>query len=114
MQPGTGANKKARNWKDIQLIVSSISVALTLGLWSVWASRDKGTAGVQGSARLGLDPTMLASEPSLLPGHVLYLITPTAQTTAPVSEQQQPKRRNRDRDRGGGGGGGGNASTGSS
>ena len=110
MQPAAGTPRKARSWKDAQLIISSISLALTLGLWGMWSSREKHVGGVQDEAVIPFRPQTAAPEPTLLPGQTLYLMAPAPQSTSPVAEQQQPKRRNRDK----GGGGGGNASTGSS
>lgn len=113
MQPGAGTPRKARNWKDAQLIISSISLALTLGLWGLWSSREKHVSGVQDDAVVPYQPETAAPEPMLLPGQTLYLMAPAPQSTSTVSNQEQPKRRNRDKG-GGGGGGGANASTGSS
>jgi hypothetical protein len=104
MQPGTVAPRKAKNWKDVQLILSSIAMALTLGLWGIWASRDKGMASVQGESKSlpSPEPKVVEVGPMLLPGQTLYLMTPAPQTTATVSNQEQPRRRNKDRDKGGG------------
>jgi hypothetical protein len=112
MQPGAGAGKKARNWKDVQLIISSISLALTLGLWGLWSSREKHVSGVQDEAVVPSRPQAAVPEPMLLPGQTLYLMTPAPETTATVSNQEQPRRRNKDK--GGGGGGNADAGTGSS
>jgi hypothetical protein len=102
MQPGAGTPRKARNWKDAQLIISSMSLALTLGLWGLWSSREQHVSGVQDEAVLPSRPEAAAPEPMLLPGQTLYLMTPAPQTTATVSNQEQPRRRNKDRDKGGG------------
>ena len=112
MQAGAGTPRKARNWKDAQLIISSISLALTLGLWGLWSSREKNVSGVQGEAVVPSQPETAMPDPMLLPGQTLYLMTPAPQTTATVSNQEQPKRRNKDK--GGGGGGNADAGTGSS
>ena len=119
MQPGTGAPRKARNWKDVQLIVSSIAMALTLGLWGVWASREKGMASIQGESKSlpAPEPKVVEVGPMLMPGQTLYLMTPAPQSSSQVSTQQNRRRRDKGDGRGdggGGGGGGGNASTGSS
>jgi hypothetical protein len=115
MQPGTGTGtgKKPRNWKDVQLIISSISLALTLGLWGMWSSREKHVAGVQDEGFIPSRPqAAVPPEPMLLPGQTLFLMTPAPETTATVSNQEQPRRRNKDK--GGGGGGNADAGTGSS
>lgn len=117
MQPGAGTPRKARSWKDAQLIISSISLGLTLGLWGLWSAREKHVSGVQDEAVLPERPVTAAPEPEpmLVPGQTLYLMAPAPQSTSTVSNQEQPKRRNRDKGGGGGGGGGGaNAGTGSS
>ena len=111
MQPGAATARKSRNWKDAQLIISSISLALTLGLWGLWSSREKHISGVHDEAVIPFRPQTAVPEPTLLPGQTLYLMAPAPQSTSTVADQQ-PKRRNRDKDKGGGGGG--NASTGSS
>lgn len=111
-----GAGRKARNWRDAQLIISSISLALTLGLWGLWSSREKHISGVQDEAFIPAPPETAAPEPMLLPGQTLFLMTPAPQSTSTVADQQ-PTRRNRDKGGGGGGGGGGgnaDAGTGSS
>ena len=112
---------KSKNFTDVQLIVSSISIAVTLGLWSLFASHEKTGAGVSGDVLMPSQPDALASNTTtiypttLLPGQKLIL-----GSTLPASQQaqqsQQPAstssgRRGRG---GGGGGGGGGASTGSS
>ncbi len=92
MQPAPIARPKARNWKDVQLIISSVSVALSLGLWSWWASREK-TESLP--TETPLPPTEAVTEtpvPMLLPGQVLYLSNATPQTNAPVVNQEKPKR----------------------
>jgi hypothetical protein len=113
MQAPSGAPRKPRSWKDIQLIVSSISMAVTLGLWGLLASREKGVAAVGGEVGLPpIPPTpTLEAEPMLLPGQTLYLMTPPAQTTAPAADQERRERREKEKK---GGGGGGHAATGSS
>lgn len=115
MQSNPGAPRKAKNWKDVQLIVSSIAMALTLGLWGFWASGEKRMATIQGESKPlpAPEPKVAEVGPMLMPGQTLYLMTPAPENTATVSNQEQPKRRNRDRDKGGGGGNA-DAGTGSS
>ena len=105
---------KTRKWTDVQLIISSISMAVTLGIWSLLASREKMTARVPGEASLQTQSdAAVVPAAMLLPGETLYLngIAPKAPT--PVLLQARPNRR-RGGGAGGGGGGGGGASTGSS
>jgi hypothetical protein len=109
MAPAPGGRGKARNWKDIELIVASISVAATLGLWGLWSSPKKTTASVSGVADLPAPPEdPAAAAPMLLPGQVLYLGGAAPQAPSQVSNQPRQRRKR------GGGGGGGGASTGSS
>jgi hypothetical protein len=122
MQTAPVPRRKVRNWKDVQLIVSSISVAVTLGLWSLWASREKPAPPVVVDTLEPSEPTVTATatEPLMLPGQVIYLGAATPQAAAPVANQtnldqpRHPKGRGGGRGGGGGGGGGANASTGSS
>jgi len=114
MQPAPGARPKVRSWKDVQLIISSISVAVTLGLWSLWASREKTAAAVEAEAALPSVADTPATGPMLLPGQTLYLAGPTPQANAPVSIQEKRKHRRGGNGGGGGGGGGADAATGSS
>ena len=88
---------KSKNWADIQFIISSISVALTLGLWGVFASNQKTGASVTGEVVVPTqqpDP-VVAPQPQLLPGQKLLL-----GGTAPQPPQQIVVTN------GGGGGGG--------
>jgi hypothetical protein len=74
---------KSKSWNDIQLVISSISVALTLGLWSYFSSSQKMVAGVTADVNFPNqpDPTAAgaATNPAvsnndiLLPGQVLLL-----------------------------------------
>ena len=109
MQPGAGTARKPRNWKDVQLIISSISLALTLGLWGLWSSREKQVSGVQDEALIPSRPQEAVPEPMLLPGQTLFLMTPAPRIdldrvqsgTAETPQQGQGRRwrqcRRRDR-----------------
>lgn len=64
---------RSRNWTDIQWILSSLAVALVLGLWGLFASREEAKADVTEMA-LAPDPPPAASpQPMLLPGQKLLL-----------------------------------------
>ena len=109
--------RKARNWRDVELIVSSISVAVTLGLWSLWASREKSAPPAEVGTLEPSEPTITPTEPLILPGQVIYLGGATPQAPAPVANQTNQDQPKHPKGRGGGGrggGGGANASTGSS
>ncbi len=103
---------KSRNWTDVELILSSVSIALTLGFWGLFASKPKTAANVLGEVSLVSDPgAATASTPvpsALVPGQVIYFGAATPQ--APASAASQPQLRHRR----GGGSGGSVASTGSS
>lgn len=107
---------KTRNWTDVELIISSISVALTLGFWGLFASRQKLGADVVGQVSLVSEPGNSSAASStgvpstIVPGQTIFFGAATP--SAPAVAQPQPRRRG-----GGGGGGGGGgavASTGSS
>jgi hypothetical protein len=85
---------KKRSWTDVQLIISSISVALTLGFWSLMASREKGVASVIGEASLPETTIDLLEEQQqiLLPGQVLYLNSVAPPTSAPVLTRTRERR----------------------
>ena len=109
---------KSKNLTDVQLIISSISVALTLGFWGLFASHEKTGTGVTGDAQMPAQPEALVStQPTfpttLLPGQKL-LFSGVAPAT-PQQPQQPAAATSGRRGRGGGrGGGGGHAKTGSS
>ncbi len=113
---------KSKNWTDVQMIISSISVALTLGLWGLFASHEKSVAGVSGEVAVPTQPEALVSStsPGLLPGQKLLFngISPQSlsqlQTPTPAKPQQIVITAKKHGGGGGGGGGGAHASTGSS
>lgn len=81
---------KSRNWTDVQMLISSISIAITLGVWGLFATQEKAGASVSGNASLSTQPDPVTSNTSfLLPGQTLYfggatssLQQPTVQPTA--------------------------------
>lgn len=102
---------KTRSWADVQLIISSISIAVTLGFWGLMTSREKNSAAVRGEATIAAASASTSSSVQmLLPGQVLYLGGAPAPAPAPVMNQRKHRRGGGD----GGGGGGAAASTGSS
>lgn len=111
---------KPRNWTDVQLIISSISIAFTLGFWSLLASRGKAVVGVAGDASMPTQPdgAVPSGVASLVPGQVILLGGASTQTPAPLVVQSRPARRREGSGGGsggaGGGGGGAAASTKSS
>jgi hypothetical protein len=118
-------HNKSKSWTDVQLIISSFSIALTLGFWGIFASREKTVAGVTGQAVVPQQPDALVSSsvPALLPGQKLLfgganpqvLSTIQPQTQVPPKQIIVPTKKHGGKGGGGGGGGGSpNAGTGSS
>ena len=68
---------KPKSRTDVQWVISSVSLAATLGLWGLFASADKKGAGVSGQASLVQPSTdtqqaIVTQQPqTLLPGQVL-------------------------------------------
>jgi len=114
-------HNKSKNLTDVQLIISSISVVLTIGFWGLFASREKSGVGVTGEVVVPTQPDTLVSSasPGLLPGQKLLFsgISPQSlsqlQTLTPEKPQQIVIIAKKNGG-GGGGGGGTHASTGSS
>ena len=109
---------KTRNWTDVELIISSVSMALTLGFWGLFATKEPVGASVVGQVDLtsagGPVPVSATTGavPTLLPGQTLFFGSATAQPLAaptPLAAQPSPHHKG-----GGGGGGGSVAKTGSS
>lgn len=102
---------KTKNWTDVELIMSSISIAFTLGFWGLFASKQKTGADVLGQVSLvdaagsGTAISATAMPSTLLPGQTIFFAAATPQPSTVVSSQPQPRRRG-----GGGGGGGGGGS----
>ncbi len=115
---------RSKSWADIQMIISSIAVAATMGFWSLFSSNQKLTAGATGTADLSQpDPnSATANNDMLLPGQVM-LLGPTPQTQQVGAAPQAKVWRGGGGSKGGGGGsapaasssgGGGGSKTGSS
>jgi hypothetical protein len=110
---------KSKNWNDIKLIISSFSIAMTLGIWGLFASQEKSGTGVTGEAALPPQPDSQVSSPSpsLLPGQVLLFgasnLQPPSQLLPLATAQPTPVIvvRKKHGGKGGGGGGGGGAVT---
>jgi hypothetical protein len=104
---------KSKSWADIQMIISSISIAVTLGFWSLFSSSQKVKSGVSADANFPSqpDPSTISQNDMLVPGQVMLLngsnlaqqsATPTSQVTQAPAVQRKHK--------GGGGSGGGSGS----
>ena len=112
---------KSKGWTDVQLIISSFSIAVTLGFWGLFASRDKSGTGVTGEVTIPTQPDSVASSqasspsPALLPGQKLIFsgtnIQSFTQSQAPT--QTPPTQIIVTVKKHGGGGGGGSPHAGS-
>ena len=98
-----------RNWNDVQLVIVSIALVLTLILWNAFAGPDRVKAGGNASPTTPATATSLPTDvvaltPTPLPEiKIMFGGTPPGQT-ASVPVQPRP--------RGGGGGGSGGGSGG--
>src|SRR5512140_1088928 len=93
---------KTRNRTDVQWVISSVSLAVTLGLWGLFAGHEKKGAGVVGQVAFDqpADQQVVVSQPQMLaPGQVL-LFSGTA--PQPQSQQQVVVTQSRSKHRGGG------------
>ena len=113
---------KSRNWTDVKLIISSFSIAITLGIWGIFASHEKTGAGVTGEVALPSQPDPLVSDPpspGLLHGQVLLFgganlqqpAQPQAQVQAQPTQIIIVRKKHGGNGNGGGGGGGGGGAT---
>jgi hypothetical protein len=105
---------KVHTRADVQWVISSVSLAVTLGLWGLFTSHEKSTAGVAGQVEMPApqEQVIVPQPQALAPGQVLLF-----GGTAPQPQQPQQIVVSQPRHKGGGGGGGGGGavtSTGSS
>src|SRR5512138_4025267 len=78
---------KPRSRTDVQWVISSVSLAVTLGLWGLFAGHEKKGAGVVGQVATDpqTDQQVIVTQPQMLvPGQVLLF-----GGTAPQPAQQQ-------------------------
>lgn len=108
---------KSRTRTDVQWIISSVSLAVTLGLWGLLSSGQKKVAGVAGEVQVAPPPDQVVvtatQTQTLLPGQVL-LFGGTSPQPAQTIVKTVTTNSGGSTKRHGGGGGGGAASTGSS
>jgi hypothetical protein len=68
------ANKPAsRKWNDIQIVIATVSMALTLAFWNLFAGPDRETAVKRAQERAALPPPQ--------PAEITAPVQPTAQST---------------------------------
>lgn len=99
----------AKNWNDIRMIFSSISVALTLGFWGLFASTEKVKGGAASQTDSTAPDSVASPQPQmmLLPGQKLLFGSTASPQTQTVTVAQPSKRKKNN-------GGGPAATTGSS
>src|SRR5512146_2431453 len=96
---------KVRSRTDVQWVVSSVSLAVTMGLWGLFASQEKKGAGVAAEAVIAPPPQeqVLVPQPQMLaPGQVLLFGGTAPQ---PQVQQQVIVTQSQGRTKRGGGGG---------
>jgi hypothetical protein len=75
------ANKPtARNWNDVQLILATTSMALSLGLWNLFAGPDREAAVTRAQQEA-------AQQEAAQPAIPASLVTPTPAISAPPTLQ---------------------------
>ncbi len=108
---------KSKSWADIQMIISSIAVAVTMGFWSLFSSNQKLTAGATGTANLPGQPdpnAATANNDVLLPGQVMLLNGSSAPSGSTQASASAPAASSSNRRNNGGGGGGSSSGGGGS
>ncbi len=98
---------KSRARTDVQWILSSLSIAVTVGLWGLFASDAKKVAGVAGQVTIGPPPDpVVVTQPqaqTLLPGQVLLFGGTGPQPQAQLAQPQTVVTTTKPRHKGGGG-----------
>ena len=87
MAPNTPNKPASRNWNDIQMFLAALAMALTLGLWNLFAGPDRALAKEkaqpvsQPPQPISEQPTVAA--PTALPQVKIYLggVAPQTQIT---------------------------------
>jgi hypothetical protein len=108
-------NKPApKSWNEIEMLISAIAIALTLGLWNLFASAKKpSVASADVNANLPSQPdtsTVVSITPTpsfmLLPGQVLLLggVLPTPTAGQPTTLTTTSNNARGSKKNGGGGG----------
>ncbi len=109
------AKPHAKNWKDVQMVISAVAVTFTLGLWNLVASPKKSSVGGQ-SSQANLQPqttSFAAITPALplLPGQVLLLNGDVPATSALATQTSTTSQQAASPVHHSGGGGGGGTVT---
>jgi hypothetical protein len=100
-----GNKPASRNWNDIQIVIAAISMALTLGLWNLFAGPDRETALKRAQTQptqqpTGQSPAPIVAQPGPTPlGDGVLLLGGSAPQTTVIIQ-------------GGGNGGGNNNASG--
>lgn len=106
-----GNKPASRNWNDIQIVIATISMALTLGLWNLFAGPDRETAlkraqtqPTQQPMEQSPAPIVAQSEPTPLGDGVLLFGGSAPQTTVIIQGGGNGGRNNNNASGGGTGG----------
>lgn len=115
------ANKPApRNWNDVQMVLATMAMALTLGLWNLFAQPDRALAK-ENTETAVVPPLPPTEQPNLAPtplpqikimlGGAAPQLANQSQPASVTANQPAARRHNNNNDpvvtTGGGGGGGG-------
>jgi uncharacterized membrane protein YgcG len=101
MAPNSPNKPASRNWNDIQMLLAALAMALTLGLWNLFAGPDRALAKESAQPTELPPPQPVAEQPTAaptaLPQVKIYLGGVAPQTQITITNVRK----------GGGGGGGG-------
>jgi hypothetical protein len=80
------AKPNSRNWNDIQIVIAAVSMALTLGLWNLFAGPDREVALQRAQTPPSIEPPAAPTitQPAAPAGGILLLGGSAPQTTVIV------------------------------
>ncbi len=56
------ANKPSRNWNDIQVVIATVSMAVTLVFWNLFAGPDRASAEKRAQEQASIPPEPIVTE----------------------------------------------------
>ena len=84
------AKPNTHKWNDVQTVIATTAIAITLGLWNLFATPMKtATAQVENPTIPPTEPSLAASSESAPMPQVKIMFTQVAPQTVTVSQQQQ-------------------------